>query len=739
MRHRSNEPFASPRLWRRVGKVAAACAVAAVLVVLASAAPTGAATPDQVGQWSSVQPWPLVAVHSSLEPNGNVLSWDAFADAPNSEHEWDPTTGQFVAVPYGRNLFCSGHVELPDGKNLVLGGHIDSNVGLKDTSIFDPTTGTWTRGPDMTDGRWYPTATTLGDGRVLVVSGDNMILRRQGVPEPFIDTSNTLPEIYDPATAHWTDMPSAQRYIPLYPFMFVMPDGRVFDAGPDTINRALDVNTGTWTTIATSPIDGGSAVMYRAGKILKTGTWGDAGVDYTGDGRAAVIDLNQPSPSWREVAPMTFPRQFHNLVALPDGNVFAVGGATRGGGLDPTKAVLTPELWNPDTETWTSMAPMQTPRMYHSTSLLLPDGRVLVAGGGRYNGGAPDYLNAEIYSPPYLFKGARPVISSLPLAVNYGTSFDVSTVDAANIASVALIRNGSMTHAFDENQRFLSLSFTKGSGKLTVTAPASGNIAPPGTYMLFIVNGSGVPSVGAFVRVQPAPTDTTPPTVSLTAPTAGATVSGTVSISADAADNLGVASVQFKLDSAPLGAPDATAPYSLQWDSATATNGSHTLSAVASDAAGNSTTSAPVQVTVSNTSPSGLVAAYGFDEGAGTTTADQSGHGSTGTLSNAVWSAAGKFGKALSFNGSNSFVSVPDAQQPRSDDGDDVGGVGESVGVGLELAFGDLQGAAGEHRLRLVRAQRGGAGDECGDRQRAGVEEHGGVADGHLDASGGDL
>src|SRR4051812_39824015 len=317
---------------RPVALAAVLCVLSAALVLGPShAAVSGAET---TGQWSAVQSWPLVAVHATLEDDGLVRVFDAFGFAPDSERLWDPAGGTFIPVPYSRNLFCSGHVVLADGRDLVVGGHVDSNVGLKDTTVFDPRTRTWTRLADMAQSRWYPTATTLADGRVLVLSGDNMILGRSGVPQPFVDTSNTLPEVFDPATNTWRQIPSAQRFIPLYPFMFVAPDGRVFDSGPDTVNRSLDVASGTWSTVATSPIDGGSAVMYRAGKILKAGTWGDPGVDYPGDGRAAVIDLNQPSPAWREVSPMASTRQFFNLIALPDGTVLAVGGATRGGGVD---------------------------------------------------------------------------------------------------------------------------------------------------------------------------------------------------------------------------------------------------------------------------------------------------------------------------------------------------------------------------------------------------------------------
>ncbi|MBN9520556.1 DUF4082 domain-containing protein [bacterium] len=154
------------------------------------------------------------------------------------------------------------------------------------------------------------------------------------------------------------------------------------------------------------------------------------------------------------------------------------------------------------------------------------------------------------------------------------------------------------------------------------------------------------------------PADTTPPSVAITSPTGGSTVSGTTTVTASASDNVGVTSVQFLLDGANLGSQDTAAPYSVSWNTATASNGSHTLSAVARDAAGNTAT-ASVTVTVNNVA-AGLVAAWGFEEGAGTTAADSSGHSLNGTISNATWSTAGKFGDALSFNGTNSWVTVAD-------------------------------------------------------------------------------
>jgi hypothetical protein len=197
---------------------------------------------------------------------------------------------------------------------------------------------------------------------------------------------------------------------------------------------------------------------------------------------------------------MAFPRTYHNLTSLPDGNVLVTGGTETTDPDNRAVSVLAAEMWSPSTQAFTTMASMVTPRVYHSTALLLPDGRVLVAGGGEYNGTMPDQLNAEIYSPPYLFKGARPTVTSYPSTLQYGGSFAVQTPDAANIASVSLIRLGSVTHAFNQNQRFIPLSFTASSGSLTIQEPANANIAPPGHYMLFLVNSAGVPSVGAIVQ-----------------------------------------------------------------------------------------------------------------------------------------------------------------------------------------------------------------------------------------------
>ena len=370
---------------------------------------------------------------------------------------------------------------------------------------------------------------------------------------------NSLPEVYNPGTNAWTSLPSGQLTSPLYPYLFVLSDGRILNVGPDLTTRVLTPGPWTWSSVGTSPFDGHSAVMYRPNKIMKAGSWADPdfkdSTAYNTHGRTAVIDMNAPTPAWRETASMAHRRAYHNLTLLPDGTVLASGGGTRSDGVIAGNAVLPAEIWNPDTETWRTVDSLTNGRLYHSTALLLPDGRVLMAGGGALPGSvAVNQRNAEIYSPPYLFKGPRPTITAAPATMQYGASFDVTTPNAAQIAHVSLIRSPSVTHAIDMNQRFQYLNFTPGAGKVTVQAPANANLAPPGDYMLFLVDTNGVPSVASFIRAA-APADTTPPTVSVTAPAPGSTVSATISVTANASDNDVASPACSSGSTAPTSAP----------------------------------------------------------------------------------------------------------------------------------------------------------------------------------------
>jgi hypothetical protein len=445
-----------------------------------------------IGSWSAAVKTPAVAVDLILLQNNRVL----FYQDGSTPTVWDYVAGTFTNVPMSADLFCSGHAVMSDGRILVVGGYGESGTtyGIKSAEIFDPTNLTWTSVPDMQFRRWYPNATTLPDGRILVVAGW----------QTSANTNAGISEIYAPATNTWTSLTNANNPFETYPFMYVMPNGRVIHIGGSefaTDTDILDLTTTIWSVVDPNIVDGGSATMYMPGKFMKAGSAADSQNAGASSNTTFVLDMTQPSPAWHQTASMAYPRSFFNLTMLPDGTVLATGGETDKNGGDISKAVYAAELWSPQTQTWSTMASMHTPREYHGTALLLPDGRVLESGMGADFGNVPDQKSAEFYSPPYLFKGARPTISQAPSQIQYGANFFVNTPDGATIASVALIRSGAVTHFFDQNERYVPLSFTQASGGLTVTAPVDANLAPPGYYMLFIVNSAGVPSIAPFVQL----------------------------------------------------------------------------------------------------------------------------------------------------------------------------------------------------------------------------------------------
>jgi hypothetical protein len=242
--------------------------------------------------------------------------------------------------------------------------------------------------------------------------------------------------------------------------------------------------------------------MYYPGKIMKAGSATDSQNVGPSSNTTFVLDTTQASPAWQQTPSMAYLRSFLNLTTLPDGTVLATGGETDKNGGNIANAVYAAELWSPQTTTWTTMASMQTPREYHSTALLLPDGRVAVSGMGVDEGNVPDELSAEFFSPPYLFKGARPTITQAPAQITYGQNFFVATPDGATITSAVLIRTGAPTHFFDQSTRFVPVTFQQTTGGLTIQAPSAAILAQPGYYMLFIVNANGVPSVAPFVQLQ---------------------------------------------------------------------------------------------------------------------------------------------------------------------------------------------------------------------------------------------
>jgi hypothetical protein len=478
-----------------------------VVLLLSSVSVT--AQSNAMGQWTTLTPLPFFPVHDHLLPGGKVMIWPGDGGiSGNDPRLWDPATQSVTTLAKpGYDIFCTGHSFLADGQLFVAGGHIENGVGLAKASLYNPFSNTWTNTPDMNAGRWYPTVTTLANGDALVVSGD--VDNAVGV--------NTLPQVYQAGTNTWRSLTSAQLSQDLYPMMFLAPNGKVVNVAPTQATRYLDTSgTGSWSVLGNRNFgyrDYGSAVMYADGKILVVGG-GDPPTN-----TAEVIDLNQASPTWRSVAPMSIARRQLNATLLPDGTVLVTGGTSGPGFNNATAPVYAAELWNPATETWRTLATATVPRLYHSAAVLLPDGRVLVTGGN-------NYPTPEAFSPPYLFSGTRPALSGVPSTVGYGQHFSVQSPDAASIAKVTLIRITSVTHAFNENQRLSTLSFTPGSGAIDIVAPANANIAPPGHYLLFIVTGAGVPSVGSIVRLAASTPTPAPAPATLTSLSPSSAVAG---------------------------------------------------------------------------------------------------------------------------------------------------------------------------------------------------------------------
>ncbi|HRQ72878.1 MAG TPA: hypothetical protein PLU35_07615 [Phycisphaerales bacterium] len=357
---------------------------------------------------------------------------------PVGSEPQDP--GVFEDATIDASMFCGGHSALADGRVLHVGGEYVNAAHL--FNPWAPVGNQWNNPvapPSMTYKRWYPTATTLPDGRVLVCSG------HQSTNGDFA----TIPELYDPWTNSWTQLFSAERQQTLYPFMFVLPSGWLIDAGPGQ-TRLLNPNTWSWgATIGDPswpdpppPPPGlkASAVMYEPGKIMRCG--GDSpavATTWTMDISTSAIPL-----TWLVAGDMNTARRNHNLVVLPDGKVLALGGNTTG---NTTGPVFEAEIFDPATGAWTLQPPSHPdwPRWYHSTAMLLPDGRVVSAGGNGSRTG-------QIFNPPYITSGApRPTITGAPAYMQYGQQYVISfnRNGGPQATKACLIRLAATTHGFD--------------------------------------------------------------------------------------------------------------------------------------------------------------------------------------------------------------------------------------------------------------------------------------------------
>ncbi len=464
------------------------------------------ANPGQNGRWDTLPlNMPVNPIHVALLRTGKVLIIAGSGnDATNKRFQaavWNLADGTIRTFNLGWDMFCNGMVVLPDGRAFVAGGNLkyDPFFGEPRAAAFDPERETFTDLPRMGGGRWYPTATVLGDGRVMVYSGFN---DKDG-------KMNRTVQIWTGSA--WTAAGTAFSGVPLYPRQHLLPNGKVFESGANRDSKLYDPATRAFSPVATTlfglPRHYGTSVLLPLTpengfkpRVMILGGASPMATETT-----ELIDLSLANPKWSQGPRMAKARVQLNATLLPDGKVLVSGGSEK----DETAAtaVKQAELYDPVTNAIRPAATMAVPRLYHSNALLLPDATVVALGGNPQR--KVHQAEVEVYSPPYLFKAdgspaPRPAITSVPRrAVAYGASFTVGTAAPSSIRSVVLIRPGAVTHSFDMEQRLVGLSFTAGTGGLTVKAPANGNLAPPGYYLLFLVNSQGVPSVARFVRLRP--------------------------------------------------------------------------------------------------------------------------------------------------------------------------------------------------------------------------------------------
>jgi YVTN family beta-propeller protein len=505
-----------------------------------------------LARWSLLIGLSLVPAAGTVLDNGKVLFWSSNARTTfgGGGHTYtslfDPATGTATerdVTETGHDMFCPGTSLLPDGRLLVNGG-----VGSNLASLYDPLTNAWSRTAGMQIPRGYNANTVLAGGSVLSFGGSWSGGTAGGKSA----------EIYTPE-AGWRVLGG----VPYDPYLLdgvyngwqtdahaaLVPagNGRVLVAGPSPNMGWIDTR-GNGSSVPAGrrgddqPALGGPVVMYEAGKILKVGgaTWNGNTPASAG---AYLIDTTSAVASVRKLAPMAYPRMYANSVVLPNGQVLVVGGQTYVQEFSDSNAVLAPELWDPETESFTVLPAMAVPRNYHSLALLLPDGRVVSAGGGLC-GCAADKPNLQIMSPPYLFNldgsaAVRPVIASAPLTVSYGGTATVTT--DTPVSAFSLVRFGAATHTVNNDQRRVSLSFTPGAdNSYVIDVPSNPGILVPGKWMLFAMNASGTPSVAKIVTVSRSGTPTldNPGNLdvalgeSLNVPIAASTPAGTVSFSA---------------------------------------------------------------------------------------------------------------------------------------------------------------------------------------------------------------
>jgi len=483
------------------------------------APPTGVA--DQ-GLWSVLDyQMPIRAMHATVLKNGKVLliagsgnDTDNFAAGSFKATVWDPITGTFTTLNVPKDMFCAGHVTLPDGRILIQGGTKSYPTtatgadygGLKDSWIFNPETNVFETVNDANEGHWYPTLTELGNGDIWMAGG---------LKEDTTGAVNT--EHFDTTNSKWLPGNQVQQtysFWGLYPAMYLMQDGRLFYSGTHTFGNGLP-GTGSSiynpTTGAIADVQGlrqkdmrdqSASVLLPPAQDQKVMITGGGNINTVNPGinLTDIIDLKQPVPAY--VPGPDLPgagKMYVNSTILPDRTVLL----SNGGQLnrDDATNINTAAIYDPATNTMKSVAADPIGRNYHSTAVLLPDGRVAVFGSNPGNGSFE--MRISVYQPSYLFRGVRPTVTNVPAQATYGQNVTFN-VNAPNkiVKWAQLTRPMSVTHQMDSNMRLVDLPVVVQNGVATVTVPSNRNLLPPGPYMLTVTDSDGIPSTASWIMVK---------------------------------------------------------------------------------------------------------------------------------------------------------------------------------------------------------------------------------------------
>ena len=502
--------------------------------------------PAASGAWGEVFDTGVIAVAMAILPTGKVLLWssdsplDASAGSGQTytalldpDAEGGPSVTETLVANTDHDMFCPGIAMLPDGRVMINGGGAVGSDSRRATTIYDPFSDEWTGEAAMNRSRWYNSSVVLADGDVVTMGGSGARTTEMGpgdLPERWDETTGwrPLPDA-DPGLL-LDQTPGAQNRSGEHPRMFLREDGQIYVSGPAETMGVLDPKGLGRIEQTDRRVDDGlsqtdSQVMFAPGLVLAAG--GSASYDYgddPGTKAAQIIDVNTGEVARTE--PMAFARTNANGVALPTGEVLVIGGMPTPEIYSDDGAVMHPEIWNPGTGRWTTLAPMDVPRTYHSSAVLLPDGRVLAAGGGLC-GPACDvnHADGQIFSPPYLFAGARPTIT-IADRVSYGSVADA--VVTGDVERFSMVRMGGATHATNTDQRVIPLAAVEtAAGQWELDVPDNGNLAPPGYYMVFAISPDGVPSEAGIVRLLGNDSDVLPSdSPAPYSPTAGSDVVG---------------------------------------------------------------------------------------------------------------------------------------------------------------------------------------------------------------------